>query len=255
MLPACIQVCPVELPGRGRKATDQPIYDVRQLASHLAERLPLSDKPYAIFGTCLGAIVGYELVREVERSKRAPLPLAFMPAAVSPPHLYGDAVAGIYLKRRILSEQNLSYYNYGNAVCKTAKSTVRYASTFAGRPNLLPAEEVMQTLSGWQDLPRETILRVFRAGNFAGVDEMERSDALFQRVAPMAINDIVMAVQYRCGSRGQFSWRRHSSWWRSKERAPNVPNVHLAGIKRSRHCLCPSYALTACLTRRFHEVI
>ena len=68
MLPASVQVCPVELPGRGRREGETAINDVRELAKVLARSLPLSDKPYAIFGTCLGAIVGYEIVREVEMS-------------------------------------------------------------------------------------------------------------------------------------------------------------------------------------------
>ena len=104
MLPASVQVCPVEIPGRGRREGEPAIPHVKQLAALLARSLPLADKPYAIFGTCLGAIVGYELVREVERSGCAPLPAAFMPAAVSPPHLYALAVMKLYLRRRVGKE-------------------------------------------------------------------------------------------------------------------------------------------------------
>jgi surfactin synthase thioesterase subunit len=101
MLPASVQVCPVELPGRGRREGEMAINDVHELARLLANSLPLKDKPYAIFGTCLGAIIGYELVREVERTGVAPLPVAFMPAAVSPPHLYALVVMKIYLTRKL----------------------------------------------------------------------------------------------------------------------------------------------------------
>lgn len=55
----------------------------------------------------------------------------------------------------------------------------------------------MGILRTWQDLPKETLLKAFEAGNFAGVEEMKRSDRLFERVAPMGVNDIMMAVQYR----------------------------------------------------------
>ncbi len=99
MLPASIQVCPVEIPGRGRREGEPAISDLKQLARLLAHSLPLADKPYAIFGTCLGAIVGYEVVREVERLGCAPLPAALLPAAVSPPHLYAVAVMKLYLQR------------------------------------------------------------------------------------------------------------------------------------------------------------
>ena len=101
MLPASVQVCPVEIPGRGRRVGEPAIDSVPELARLLANCLPLVDKPYVILGTCLGAIVGYEIIREVQRSQSAPLPVAYMPAAVSPPHLYANAVAKLYLQRKL----------------------------------------------------------------------------------------------------------------------------------------------------------
>lgn len=41
MLPAAIQVCPIELPGRGRRRDEPPVNDVAVLADQLAEALPL----------------------------------------------------------------------------------------------------------------------------------------------------------------------------------------------------------------------
>ena len=169
LLPASVQVCPVEIPGRGRREGEPAINDVKELARLLARSLPLSDKPYAIFGTCLGAIIGYEIAREVEESRCAPMPLALFTAAVSPPHLYAVAVMKLYLQRKL------------------------------GRREEPPVEEVMNILRGWKDLPKHILLKAFEAGNFAGVEEMRRNDRLFERVAPMGVNDIMMAVQYRCG--------------------------------------------------------
>ena len=37
---------------------------------------------------------------------------------------------------------------------------------------------------------------MFEKGNFAGLEDMKRSERLFNRVAPMGVNDIMMAVQY-----------------------------------------------------------
>ena len=39
-------------------------------------------------------------------------------------------------------------------------------------------------------------LQVFEKGNFAGLDEMKRNPRLFERVAPMGVTDIIMAVSY-----------------------------------------------------------
>ena len=41
MLPASIQVCPIELPGRGRRRGEQGIATVDQLADALVDGLPL----------------------------------------------------------------------------------------------------------------------------------------------------------------------------------------------------------------------
>ncbi len=40
-------------------------------------------------------------------------------------------------------------------------------------------------------------VQVFEKGNFAGLEEMKKNERLFNKVAPMGINDIMMAVQYR----------------------------------------------------------
>jgi surfactin synthase thioesterase subunit len=44
MLPASIQVCPIELPGRGRRRGEQGIATVDQLADALVDGLPLQVK-------------------------------------------------------------------------------------------------------------------------------------------------------------------------------------------------------------------
>jgi surfactin synthase thioesterase subunit len=40
-------------------------------------------------------------------------------------------------------------------------------------------------------------MQVFEKGNFAGLDELKKNDRLFKKVAPMGVNDIMMAVQYQ----------------------------------------------------------
>ena len=41
MMPASVQVCPFEIPGRGRRSNEAPITDVAQFADVLAAALPL----------------------------------------------------------------------------------------------------------------------------------------------------------------------------------------------------------------------
>lgn len=60
-----------------------------------------------------------------------------------------------------------------------------------------PLEEVLTFLRGWRELPREKVLQAFEGGHFAGVEEMKRNHRLFDRIAPLGVNDIIMAVQYK----------------------------------------------------------
>jgi hypothetical protein len=88
----------------------------------------VQDKPYALFGTCLGAITAYEVAQRAV-AKGLPGPVAFFPAAVSPPHLYAQAVMKLYLADGTKADSN-------------------------------SMDMVMGKLRGWRDLPREMLMMV-----------------------------------------------------------------------------------------------
>ncbi len=67
-LPADVEVCPVQLPGRSPRLMERPFTEVSSLSRVLAEALAsLLDKPFAIFGHSLGALVGFELARQLRK--------------------------------------------------------------------------------------------------------------------------------------------------------------------------------------------
>ena len=78
MLPADVEVCPVQLPGRGSRFREAPFRKVSDLVPALAEGLlPLLDVPFALFGHSMGALVAFELARELRRrGAAAPVLLA-----------------------------------------------------------------------------------------------------------------------------------------------------------------------------------
>jgi len=67
-LPADVEVCPVQLPGRGTRLMEPPFTRLSPLIHALAQALsPLLDKPFAFFGHSLGALLSFELARQLRR--------------------------------------------------------------------------------------------------------------------------------------------------------------------------------------------
>lgn len=73
-LPPGVELCAVQPPGRESRFRETPLRDldalVAQLGAAMVERL---DRPYAIFGHSLGALVAFELTRWLRRQGK-PLP-------------------------------------------------------------------------------------------------------------------------------------------------------------------------------------
>ena len=67
-LPSAIEVCAVQLPGRGNRLSEPPITAMPALIDALAPAFqPFLDKPFALFGHSLGAVVAFELARRLRR--------------------------------------------------------------------------------------------------------------------------------------------------------------------------------------------
>jgi surfactin synthase thioesterase subunit len=67
-LPDTIEVCPVQLPGRGARVGEPPFTVFSSLVRAISASLaPHLDKPFALFGHSLGAIVSFELARQLRR--------------------------------------------------------------------------------------------------------------------------------------------------------------------------------------------
>lgn len=63
-----VEVCPVELPGRQTRLREPAFTRIEPLVDALATALlPELDVPYALFGHSMGAIVAFELARELRR--------------------------------------------------------------------------------------------------------------------------------------------------------------------------------------------
>lgn len=61
------QVCAVQYPGRGSRVREQAFTDCREMVQALVPHLlPFLNKPFAFFGHSMGAIIAYEVARNVQ---------------------------------------------------------------------------------------------------------------------------------------------------------------------------------------------
>src|SRR4051794_36920377 len=63
---AAVEVVAVQPPGRETRFREPPFTDWRSLVVSLADALP-ADRPFALFGHSLGALLAFELARELRR--------------------------------------------------------------------------------------------------------------------------------------------------------------------------------------------
>jgi medium-chain acyl-[acyl-carrier-protein] hydrolase len=82
-----IEVCPIELPGRGIRLTESPFTSLPTLIETLARALiPLLNLPFAFFGHSLGALVSFELARHFRDHYRRH-PVCLLVSAARTPQL------------------------------------------------------------------------------------------------------------------------------------------------------------------------
>ncbi len=86
-LPAEVEVCAVQPPGREGRLAEAPFSDVDSLVESAAAGLaPYFDRPFAFFGHSNGAVIAFELMRRLRRGG-GPMPVAFFPSGHKAPHL------------------------------------------------------------------------------------------------------------------------------------------------------------------------
>ncbi|WP_437528740.1 alpha/beta fold hydrolase [Sorangium sp. So ce726] len=82
-----VEVCPVQLPGREGRIREPAVPSLRPLVARLADALSgYLDRRYAIFGHSMGALLGFELTRELGR-RGLPAPAHLFVASYCAPHL------------------------------------------------------------------------------------------------------------------------------------------------------------------------
>jgi medium-chain acyl-[acyl-carrier-protein] hydrolase len=86
-LPAQVEVCPIQLPGRESRFREARYSRLMPLVHALGDVIqPYLTVPFAFFGHSLGALISFELTRYLRR-QGAPLPVCLFASAHRAPHL------------------------------------------------------------------------------------------------------------------------------------------------------------------------
>jgi len=89
-LPPQVELCAVQLPGRESRLLESPYTEMSALVERLVDALgPYLDRPFAFFGHSMGALVSFEVARELRRRY-----------GVSPLHLFVSGHAAPQVQRR-----------------------------------------------------------------------------------------------------------------------------------------------------------
>jgi len=67
-LPATVDVCAIQLPGREQRIRERPFTDMGTLVATLVPILrPYLDQPFAFFGHSMGALIAYEVAQQIQQ--------------------------------------------------------------------------------------------------------------------------------------------------------------------------------------------
>jgi medium-chain acyl-[acyl-carrier-protein] hydrolase len=87
LLPPVLDICPIQLPGRENRLREAPLTRIQQIAEILAGELnPYLDRPYLLYGYSVGALIAFELARELRRQNVDPA-ISLFALARPAPHL------------------------------------------------------------------------------------------------------------------------------------------------------------------------
>ena len=87
-LPAWVEVCPIQLPGRENRINETPLKRLSALVDRLVEALlPVSDLPFTFFGHSMGALISFELARRL-RQRDLPLPCQLFISGCGAPQVH-----------------------------------------------------------------------------------------------------------------------------------------------------------------------
>ena len=149
-LPGWVDVVAINLPGRGQRIDEGHLESIAAAADAIVpELLPLLDRPFALFGHCMGAIVMYEVAQRLEQTHGKTAAHLFASGCMAP-HLYNSPIVHEQEDSAFLDVLRLISFSGTRALIedpelrKTTfpmlrgdfRSVVEYGGSFRMRPRL-----------------------------------------------------------------------------------------------------------------------
>ncbi|GAB3432926.1 thioesterase II family protein [Flindersiella endophytica] len=157
---ARVEVCAVQLPGRESRTAEPPYRRLKPLVDDLTLAVePLLDKPFAMFGHSMGALVAFELTRQLRRAS-APQPERLFLAAFRAPqlpspniriHHLPDEVLKTVLRKEGTPKEVLENEELMRALLPTLRADLELCDTYEFAPES-PLEVPMSIFGGHQDV-------------------------------------------------------------------------------------------------------
>lgn len=124
-VPESIEITGFELPGHGRRLVEsKPLSTYQEAAKYIADTLEsVLDKPYALFGHCLGAILAYEATRLLQQRGK-----------LQPVHLFTSGTRGPHLGLPIADVDSMNDVELVDHFCNNYGSSPELLKS----PNLGP---------------------------------------------------------------------------------------------------------------------
>lgn len=101
-LPESVEVCAIQMPGRESRVGEPPYRRLNPVVADLHTAIsPLLDRPFALFGHSMGALVAFELARQLRRAG-SPMPDHMFLAAFRAPQLPNPNIRIYHLPDEVL---------------------------------------------------------------------------------------------------------------------------------------------------------
>lgn len=102
-LPQEIEICPVQLPGRGGRIKEQAYCSLPEMLDSLMPALvPFLDRPYVMFGHSMGALISFETARRIKQYGHRNPSLLIVSAREAP-----QCAFSCYKERHLLNDDEL----------------------------------------------------------------------------------------------------------------------------------------------------